>query len=403
MHNIEQVDGEKLNRRLVDVTRLHEGMVVKNYKELCNLLGEDVTDGNSRDAQINRWSLYFKWEKEPRKHKYTITKIYSVPLPDVVPDNSTFAKMMQLILMRILGYMPDDTYYYFLNKFWVDTGMVNEEYKRIVISEEKLENYFGEGKKYSLIDPDTAKNFFDIAGEKLKEATNTALKALESAGLIHYRQEYCVKKHQWKRKGGFQSATKEEENLILEAEQHVLDKMGVTRKYFAMKNSGNYYRKEVNNYIHEKDKTIFGVAQWIVIVYHKPPQSHFDRVTEQIVKDLKKNGYMDSEEYIDNEILLYLSRIALNDLVINKMIQEAKKQHDRSIQKLTEEGIEMKVDKYNHKDYVVRSSNEFVSKCIYLVDTLIRLSENPRVIDYEEVDDEDYLEDDFADAAIELV
>lgn len=377
------------NKNIVDTSKLKVGMEVKDYRHMCELLGEPVLRGDSRDAQMHKWSLNFKWEKQPRKHKMTITKIFKEPLPDIVPDNATFAKMMQIILIRLLGYMPDDTYHFFSNNFWYKTGMVQKEYKTVNSTENGFDIFFGEGKDYPLTSPETAKNFFDIADEKLREATRTALRSLDTAGLIHYRQEYCVKKTPWKVSGGFYTATKEEESLILEAEQHALNELRLTNKYVAISNYGKAYRKRVNDYIHDHDNSLYGGSQWITIVYHKPPQSHVERVTNQIVRDLKKRGYITDDEFLDNEILLYLAKLALNDMVINKMIQEARKQHQLSANALKEERASSMIDRWNHDRNAIRGSNRFVSDCIYLVDSLVKLKANPRQFDYEEKYDED--------------
>lgn len=54
-------------------------MVVKNYPELCELLGEEIKTSNSKKAQLKKWSSYFSWDKNG--HKYTIKEIYDNPLP----------------------------------------------------------------------------------------------------------------------------------------------------------------------------------------------------------------------------------------------------------------------------------------------------------------------------------
>ena len=36
----------------MDLKGLNEGMIINNYRELCNLLGVDIVGGNSKKAQI---------------------------------------------------------------------------------------------------------------------------------------------------------------------------------------------------------------------------------------------------------------------------------------------------------------------------------------------------------------
>lgn len=54
------------------------GMVVKNYKELCNLLGQEIKNGKSKKYQLEEFSRYFDWEKSGQK--FIITDIYDTPL-----------------------------------------------------------------------------------------------------------------------------------------------------------------------------------------------------------------------------------------------------------------------------------------------------------------------------------
>lgn len=63
----------------VDTNNIEIGQVVKNYKELCALLGEEECAGNSRKAQLKEFARYFEWEKSGQK--FLITDIYNTPLP----------------------------------------------------------------------------------------------------------------------------------------------------------------------------------------------------------------------------------------------------------------------------------------------------------------------------------
>lgn len=63
----------------VKTENLAEGMVVKNYKEMCALLGEGEKDGNSKKAQIKNWNRFFSYEKQGQK--FVIRDVYENPLP----------------------------------------------------------------------------------------------------------------------------------------------------------------------------------------------------------------------------------------------------------------------------------------------------------------------------------
>ena len=56
------------------IENLKEGMVVKNYKEMCVLLDEKIKGGDSKKAQLKEWERYFKYHKDG--NKFVIDEIY---------------------------------------------------------------------------------------------------------------------------------------------------------------------------------------------------------------------------------------------------------------------------------------------------------------------------------------
>lgn len=62
----------------MNVSKLVEGQIIKNYKELCRLLEVEEKKGKGRDLQINDWRRYFDFDREG--HKYIITKILDSPI-----------------------------------------------------------------------------------------------------------------------------------------------------------------------------------------------------------------------------------------------------------------------------------------------------------------------------------
>ena len=63
----------------MNTNKLINGMVVKNYKELCSLVEEEIKDGNSKKAQMKEFERYFKYHKEG--HKFVIDEVFDTPLP----------------------------------------------------------------------------------------------------------------------------------------------------------------------------------------------------------------------------------------------------------------------------------------------------------------------------------
>ena len=70
------------------VENLHEGQIIKNYKELCDILeikAKPSSNTNGRKAQHKEFDRYFSCNKQG--HKYIITKIYENPKEKVDKRN----------------------------------------------------------------------------------------------------------------------------------------------------------------------------------------------------------------------------------------------------------------------------------------------------------------------------
>ena len=61
------------------IENLKVGMVIKNYKVLCELLEIPEKDGNSRKCQLQNLERFIRYEKQG--FKYIITEIFNDPLP----------------------------------------------------------------------------------------------------------------------------------------------------------------------------------------------------------------------------------------------------------------------------------------------------------------------------------
>ena len=60
----------------MDLSNIETGQTFKNYKELCQALGELVKGGDAKNAQLKKWSRYFSYERQG--HKFIITEIGTV-------------------------------------------------------------------------------------------------------------------------------------------------------------------------------------------------------------------------------------------------------------------------------------------------------------------------------------
>lgn len=121
----------------IDTSGLELGMVVKNYREMCRILNEQVCEGNSKKAQLKEWARYFLWEKKGQK--FIILDIYDEPLPkdDGRANKNIYATYIEVILVKILAKQKNskDPFYFTTNQMWKLLGMINNNYKNISLDE----------------------------------------------------------------------------------------------------------------------------------------------------------------------------------------------------------------------------------------------------------------------------
>lgn len=69
------------------MSKLHVGLVVKSFAELCRLVGEEAATGNSRAAQEKRFKRYFDWDKF-EGYSLIVTAVYNEQQPGPLrPDD----------------------------------------------------------------------------------------------------------------------------------------------------------------------------------------------------------------------------------------------------------------------------------------------------------------------------
>lgn len=114
----------------LDTSTLAIGMIIKNYKELCMILNEEIKTGKAKQLQLKNWKRYFDWEKDGQK--FIIVDIYDTPLPKEdlrrKGNNSVYKNYIELILLQYLsqqkGYRKT-----FTKRNWLELlGMINSKY-----------------------------------------------------------------------------------------------------------------------------------------------------------------------------------------------------------------------------------------------------------------------------------
>lgn len=361
MIDVLQIDEDDIG---INTSNLKIGQVVKNYKELCALLGEEFKQGgDSRKAQLKEFARYFEWEKSGQK--FLITDIYDTPLPKEDGRNKgKYVKCIEIILLNYLSKQKGYTYTLSKKKWWELLGMVNRKYDN-VSQEELLE-----------IDPVITKfeirQYYQRCNKKLEEILFSALRSLSSRKLIDWGIEtVIVTRNQGKTH--FRVANEFEKKMILRAERYVLHKIMHLEKMFnvfAKQKQDEFYRL-VNEILEDSlDKDWQYYYKQVKIIYNH------DQVIEAIP-----------------DIEAELRKLELNDKVVNALNEHAEEKYRKERKKYEDDTAKLFEKLVNGEDIsgekIFKIPDTYVMAQKLLTDELIRLrhknvSEGPYTLTKEE-------------------
>ena len=361
MIDVLQIDEDDIG---INTSNLQIGQIVKNYKELCALLGEEFKQGgDSRKAQLKEFARYFEWEKSGQK--FLITDIYDTPLPKEDGRNKgKYVKCIEIILLNYLSKQKGYTYTLSKKKWWELLGMVNRKYDN-VSQEELLE-----------IDPVITKfeirQYYQRCNKKLEEILFSALRSLSSRKLIDWGIEtVIVTRNQGKTH--FRVANEFEKKIILRAERYVLHKIMHLEKMFnvfAKQKQDEFYRL-VNEILEDSlDKEWQYYYKQVKIIYNH------DQVIEAIPN-------------IEAE----LRKLELNDKVVNALNEHAEEKYRKERKKYEDNSAKLFEKLVNGEDIseekIFKIPDTYVMAQKLLTDELIRLrhknvSEGPYTLTKEE-------------------
>lgn len=231
----------------INLKNIAEGQVVKNYKDMCKLLGDITKEGNSRKSQLEDWQRYFEYKKDG--HKFIITKIYDSPLEKVESrggQNAIYVKFIELLLMYELSKRPGYTCNYTKTNLCHLLGLVNDNYLRNNRSEAR--------KSMPKIDNWQINQFFNRVDGKLKDVLFSALNSMKRRCLITYTEQYIIvtnvcDNNSDMHNAEYKVASKKEMEMILSAKSVILKQNGWSCVPF---NKMDIFYSLVNGYLKEK-------------------------------------------------------------------------------------------------------------------------------------------------------
>jgi len=195
--------------------QLEVGQVVKNYKEMCAILEQEVVSGKSKQLQIKDWERYIRYSKQG--HKFIIDEVYDLEIEKVETRGrkSIYGDAIQLLLLDLLGY-KNGKITISKSKLMKALGITNENYSLGNSNLSKLSNYLNMDVRFIY-------DFYNVNNSNFKSIIKTALNDLESKRVIHYT---TIKKLKTVDSIHNRVATEFEIVKIMEIEKEVLISLG---------------------------------------------------------------------------------------------------------------------------------------------------------------------------------
>lgn len=201
----------------MDISKLEIKQVVKNYKEMCGILGEKVGDGNTKKYQMREWERYFSFQKEGQK--FIINQVFHEPKPKTDlrkgGNNTIYEDLLDKMIINLLikhktieassSELYSDYFELFTNTY---SDLFNLGYTKFA---KKHEMGVGLVMTYS---------------QKIKKIVDkcldTSLSRLEKDGVLTWSKEVYIKSNQ---EDYF--ASDELKQLISEKEKIVIEETGI--------------------------------------------------------------------------------------------------------------------------------------------------------------------------------
>lgn len=216
------------DKSTVDVSKLERGIVAKNYKDMCLLLGCKPCKGTGTDkeCQIKNWQRYFNFKKAG--HKFIVTEVYDTPLPQSDArkvKEGKYNKYIELLLLRYVSACENNMLEITKRGLYKVLGMVNESYDKVTYDNcvEAIQDDMGH--KISRFN---INHFHQRVENKFSKILYNTLDSMEKRKLIHYRKKIIITADDGYNleNGGSITALPYQEGIIEDMFQKVLDEWG---------------------------------------------------------------------------------------------------------------------------------------------------------------------------------
>ena len=385
----------------IDTSRLHIGMILKNYRQLCEVIGISPKTGKERALQEKMIQRYIEYEKIVNSNKIIILDIYDEPMKPPHYRNAKFINQLKILILHLIANIEsqDDKFEQTIirkttySKLMKSLNIVNSYFFNKSVSFckyffEKYPNLFDKN-----ADIHTKNNFWwnytlfcSIVLRKIKSSISSALASLEKDDMIAVQKDYIIipcDANEPKRK-----ANSAELAYLKQIRKEIANEMGY-------KNSNNacfYKSREFTSKLQERiqnEKKWFNVYYEITIsITYANLYKHINEYTaiplDKPVCCLSLSELQEIRQNYSNTLQNAVHEQADNmgETKTKSLAKRLKNNTDNNLTDLTIDEIissfELR-DNMTVKDYF---STDFKSRMYSLSDTLIPISMKKSLDDY---------------------
>lgn len=328
----------------VNISKLKQGMVFKNYKELCIFLEMPIRDGKSKKLQLAELERFVEFHKVG--NKFIVDEVLKVPAEKVdkrkdpmkKSNNATYSNDIQALIISILAGADGHTVFFPTNRLLKVLDMVNCNYNEAKAHIPKLAELTRVPEAYCY-------DFFNTNNVQLKKKLMTALKGLRNRALIMFQEtiSVCVlvqdveftalgdikvnPKDKKKSLNNYhrehREATELEQKIILRTEEEVLEEFKCsTLQYVFLTGRWNEFQKKVNTRLIEKANIEYYYDSYRIVY-------NLDSISKAHLKQLE----MDEKESIKNNLNSNIKKMVGNYAKTNNK-RASKKENKNTIEEL---------------------------------------------------------------------
>jgi len=302
---------------------LKEGQLIKNYKDLCDILHIEPLGGESKKAQIKELSRNCRYINQG--HKFLIQEIYNIPLEKkdkrTEGNNQIYVNEISKIVLHLL-FLNKGALFTTKKKLFLSLGMCNQKYldllnKKNIESQSKILT----GHNISEFE---INDFQMKTKDRLTQILFSSLNHLNKKGLIEWKEVVCVVDEE----EGVYQATEEQVKEIEKIKEEVMRELEEEYIFTLIKHKKlrKYY-----NLINDKLYELQGYTRTFNAIDIKWSSSY-----SELYEELRQEG---------KEIVLLKSKV--NENILNMSLRESKNTYNRLFKKRQRE-IEEQKEYSNH-------------------------------------------------------